>query len=183
MKKMTYAEAIRDGIRVEMKRDPKVYLCGEDVGKFGGCFGVTAGLVDEFPGRVVDTPISETAIMGSAVGAAAAGLRPIAEIMFVDFMGVCMDELFNQAVKMRYMFGGKATVPMVIKTICRDVGCSPALAIHGSLVHPHPRSENRHAFHSRRCQGVDGCCRTGQQSGVVYRAQATLGLQRRCSRG
>ena len=100
MKKMTYAEAIRDGIRVEMKRDPKVYLCGEDVGKFGGCFGVTAGLVDEFPGRVIDTPISETVIMGSAVGAAAAGLRPIAEIMFVDFMGVCMDELFNQAVKM-----------------------------------------------------------------------------------
>ena len=118
MKKMTYAEAIRDGIRVEMKRDPAVYLCGEDVGKFGGCFGVTAGLVDEFPGRVVDTPISETAIIGSSVGAAAAGLRPIAEIMFVDFMGVCMDELFNQAVKMRYMFGGKAKVPLVVKTIC-----------------------------------------------------------------
>ena len=117
MKKMTYAEAIRDGIRVEMKRDPAVYLCGEDVGKFGGCFGVTAGLVDEFPGRVVDTPISETAIIGSSVGAAAAGLRPIAEIMFVDFMGVCMDELFNQAVKMRYMFGGKAKVPLVVKTI------------------------------------------------------------------
>ena len=114
---MTYAEAIRDGIRVEMKRDPAVYLCGEDVGKFGGCFGVTAGLVDEFPGRVVDTPISETAIIGSSVGAAAAGLRPIAEIMFVDFMGVCMDELFNQAVKMRYMFGGKAKVPLVVKTI------------------------------------------------------------------
>ena len=117
MKKMTYAEAIRDGIRVEMKRDPAVYLCGEDVGKFGGCFGVTAGLIDEFPGRIVDTPISETAIIGSSVGAAAAGLRPIAEIMFVDFMGVCMDELFNQAVKMRYMFGGKAKVPLVVKTI------------------------------------------------------------------
>jgi len=118
MKNMTYAEAIRDAIRVEMQRDPNVYLCGEDVGRFGGCFGVTAGLVNEFPGRVIDTPISETAIMGSAVGAAAAGLRPVAEIMFIDFMGVCMDELFNQAVKMRYMFGGKATVPMVIKTIC-----------------------------------------------------------------
>ncbi len=117
MKKMTYAEAIRDGIRMEMKRDPSVYLCGEDVGKFGGCFGVTAGLVDEFPGRVLDTPITETAIIGSAVGAAAAGLRPVAEIMFVDFCGVCMDELFNQAVKMRYMFGGKAKVPMVLKTI------------------------------------------------------------------
>ena len=78
---------------------------------------MTAGLVDEFPGRIVDTPISETAIIGSSVGAAAAGLRPIAEIMFVDFMGVCMDELFNQAVKMRYMFGGKAKVPLVVKTI------------------------------------------------------------------
>ncbi len=118
MKKMTYAEAIRDGIRVEMKRDGDVYLCGEDVGKFGGCFGVTAGLVDEFPGRVLDTPITETAIIGSAVGAAAVGLRPVAEIMFIDFTGVCMDELFNQAVKMRYMFGGKAKVPLVLKTIC-----------------------------------------------------------------
>jgi pyruvate dehydrogenase E1 component beta subunit len=118
MTKMTYAEAIRDGIRMEMKRDGDVYLCGEDVGKFGGCFGVTAGLVDEFPGRVLDTPISETAIIGSAVGAAAVGLRPVAEIMFIDFTGVCMDELFNQAVKMRYMFGGKAKVPLVLKTIC-----------------------------------------------------------------
>ncbi|MDT8901633.1 alpha-ketoacid dehydrogenase subunit beta [Anaeroselena agilis] len=118
MKKMTYAEAIRDGIRVEMNRDGNVYLCGEDVGKFGGCFGVTAGLVGEFPGRVLDTPITETAIIGSAVGAAAAGLRPVAEIMFIDFTGVCMDELFNQAVKMRYMFGGKAKIPLVLKTIC-----------------------------------------------------------------
>lgn len=118
MKEMTYAEAIRDGMRVEMQRDPNVYIWGEDVGKFGGCFGVTSGLVDEFPGRVVDTPISETAIVGAAVGAAAAGLRPIAEIMFVDFMGVCMDELFNQAAKMHYMFGGKAKIPMVLRTPC-----------------------------------------------------------------
>jgi len=119
MKQMTYAEAIRDAMRVEMLRDPNVYLQGEDVGKFGGCFGVTAGLLAEFgPGRIIDTPISETAIIGSAVGAAAAGLRPIAEIMFVDFTGVCMDELFNQAAKMRYMFGGKAKIPMVLRTPC-----------------------------------------------------------------
>ncbi len=118
MKKMTYAEAIRDGLRVEMQRDPNVYLAGEDVGRFGGCFGVTSGLVDEFPGQVLDTPISETAIVGHAVGAAAAGLRPVVEIMFIDFMGVCMDELFNQAVKMRYMFGGKAKVPLVVRTPC-----------------------------------------------------------------
>lgn len=119
MKQMTYAEAMRDGIRVEMKRDPNVYLAGEDVGQFGGCFGQVAGLFEEFgPGRVIDTPISETAIVGHAVGAAAAGLRPIVEIMFIDFMGVCMDEILNQAAKMRYMFGGKAKVPMVVRTPC-----------------------------------------------------------------
>jgi pyruvate/2-oxoglutarate/acetoin dehydrogenase E1 component len=119
MKQMTYAEAIRDGMWVEMKKDPNVILYGEDVGMFGGCFGVTAGLFEEFgPKRVLDTPISETAIVGSAVGAAAAGLRPIAEIMFVDFLGVCLDELMNQAAKMRYMFGGKATLPMVVRTPC-----------------------------------------------------------------
>ncbi|SCM78803.1 Acetoin:2,6-dichlorophenolindophenol oxidoreductase subunit beta [uncultured Sporomusa sp.] len=118
MTEMTYAEAIRDGMRVEMQRDPNVFLWGEDVGCFGGCFGVTGKLYEEFPGRVIDTPISETAIVGAAVGAAAAGLRPIAEIMFIDFMGVCMDELFNQAAKMRYMFGGKAKIPMVVRTPC-----------------------------------------------------------------
>lgn len=116
---MTYAEAERDGIRLEMLRDPNVYLAGEDVGIFGGCFGQTTGLFQEFgPQRVVDTPISETAIIGHAVGAAAAGLRPVVEIMFIDFMGVCMDEVLNQAAKMRYMFGGKATLPMVIRTPC-----------------------------------------------------------------
>jgi pyruvate/2-oxoglutarate/acetoin dehydrogenase E1 component len=119
MKQMTYAEAIRDGMRFEMKRDPNVYIIGEDVGIFGGCFGVTAGLYDEFgPDRVVDSPITETIIIGQAVGAAAAGLRPIAEIMFIDFTGVCMDEIFNQAAKMRYMFGGKAKLPIVIRTAC-----------------------------------------------------------------
>jgi len=119
MKQMTYAEAIRDGMRFEMKRDPNVYIIGEDVGIFGGCFGVTAGLYDEFgPDRVVDSPITETIIIGHAVGAAAAGLRPIAEIMFIDFTGVCMDEIFNQAAKMRYMFGGKARLPIVIRTTC-----------------------------------------------------------------
>lgn len=118
MREMTYAEAIRDGMRVEMQRDSDVFLWGEDVGRFGGCFGVTAGLFEEFPDRVLDTPISETAIVGAAVGAAAAGLRPIAEIMFIDFMGICLDEILNQAAKMRYIFGGKAKVPMVLRTTC-----------------------------------------------------------------
>lgn len=116
---MTYAEALRDGMRVEIQRDPNVYLAGEDVGQFGGCFGQTAGLFQEFgPERIIDTPITETVIVGHAVGAAAVGLRPIVEIMFIDFMGICMDEILNQASKMRYMFGGKAKLPMVVRTTC-----------------------------------------------------------------
>lgn len=115
---MTYSQAINEALREEMRRDSKVYIQGEDVGIFGGCFGVTTGIIDEFgPERVLDTPISETAIIGSAVGAAAAGLRPVPEIMFVDFMTVCLDELVNQAAKMRYMFGGKAKVPMTLRTV------------------------------------------------------------------
>lgn len=115
---MTYAEAIRDGLRVELKRDPKVYMAGEDIGLFGGCFGVTTGLFAEFgPKRIVDTPISENFIVGHALGAAACGLRPVVEVMFDDFMTVCFDEMANQAAKVRYMFGGKARVPMVCMTI------------------------------------------------------------------
>ena len=117
MAQMTYMEALRDGMRMEMRRDRNVFLAGEDVGFFGGCFGQTAGLFDEFgKERVVDTPITETAILGLGVGSAAAGLRPIVELMFMDFMGVCMDEINNQAAKMRYMFGGKAKLPMVVRT-------------------------------------------------------------------
>jgi pyruvate/2-oxoglutarate/acetoin dehydrogenase E1 component len=119
MTQMTYMEALRDGMRQAMLKDPNVYIAGEDVGAFGGCFGQTGSLFEEFgPKRVIDTPITETAIIGSAVGAASAGLRPIVEIMFIDFMGVCMDEILNQAAKMRYMFGGKAKLPIVIRTPC-----------------------------------------------------------------
>lgn len=116
MRKMTYGEAIREGMRIKMHEDPNVYILGEDVGAFGGCFGVTAGLYEEFgPERVRDTPISEGVIIGCAVGSAATGLRPIAELMFIDFLTVGMDQLVNQAAKMRYMFGGKISVPMVVR--------------------------------------------------------------------
>ncbi|MFR5783071.1 MAG: alpha-ketoacid dehydrogenase subunit beta, partial [Oscillospiraceae bacterium] len=108
MTMMTYGEAIREGMSIRMRENPNVVLFGEDVGAFGGCFGVSAGMFDEFgPERVRDTPISEGAIIGCAVGAAATGLRPIAELMFCDFLTVGMDQLVNQAAKMRYMFGGK----------------------------------------------------------------------------
>jgi len=112
----TYLQALNDGMRQEMERDANVMILGEDVGQFGGCFGVTQGLVEQFgEDRVRDTPITESAIVGAATGAAAAGLRPVAELMFVDFIGVALDQLYNQAAKMRYMFGGKAKIPMVLR--------------------------------------------------------------------
>lgn len=117
MATLTMAQAINQAIAQEMERDPAVFLLGEDVSI--GVIGVTAGLQARFgKKRVLDTPISESAILGAAVGAAAVGLRPIAELMFVDFVGVAMDQLFNQAAKMRYMFGGKARIPMVVRAAC-----------------------------------------------------------------
>jgi Pyruvate/2-oxoglutarate dehydrogenase complex, dehydrogenase (E1) component, eukaryotic type, beta subunit len=116
MKKMSIGEAIREAMSIRMREDPNVLLFGEDVGAFGGCFGVSAGMFDEFgEKRVRDTPISEGAIIGAAIGSAATGLRPIAEIMMGDFVTVAMDQLVNQAAKMRYMFGGKISLPMVVR--------------------------------------------------------------------
>ncbi len=116
MRKMTYGEGIREGMRIKMLENPDVFIFGEDVGLYGGCFGVTAGMFAEFGEmRVRDTPISEGAIIGSAVGSAALGLRPIPELMFVDFLTVGMDQLVNQAAKMRYMFGGHLKLPMVVR--------------------------------------------------------------------
>lgn len=116
MRKLTYAGALNEALKQEMRRDPTVYVAGEDVGKYGGIFGVTVGLLDEFGDkRVKDTPITESAIIGLAVGAAAGGLRPVVELMFVDFIGVALDQLFNQAAKIKYMFGGKASLPMVLR--------------------------------------------------------------------
>ena len=100
-----------------MNRDPNVYMMGEDIGIYGGAFGVSRGLLEEFgPERIRDTPISEAAIMGAAAGSAVTGMRPIAELQFSDFITIGMDQLVNQAAKMRYMFGGKAKVPMVVRT-------------------------------------------------------------------
>jgi pyruvate dehydrogenase E1 component beta subunit len=117
MREITYAEAIREALREEMLRDERVFILGEDVGVYGGAFGVTRGLVEEFgEDRVRDTPISEGAIAGAATGAAMTGMRPVAEIMFMDFTLISMDQLVNQTAKIRYMFGGKAKVPMVLRT-------------------------------------------------------------------
>jgi pyruvate/2-oxoglutarate/acetoin dehydrogenase E1 component len=128
---LTFREAFNEGIRLEMRRDPTVIMMGEDIAggaathlqeegeeAWGGDLGMTKGLVQEFGReRIRDTPISESAFIGAAVGAASTGLRPVAELMFVDFFGVCMDQIYNQGAKLRYMFGGKAKVPLVVETL------------------------------------------------------------------
>lgn len=119
MKEVRYIRAITEALREEMARDESVFVIGEDVGKSGGSFSATRGLLDEFgEKRVKDTPISESAIVGLAIGAAMQGLRPVAEIMFMDFLAVCMDQIVNQLAKTRYMFGGQYKVPVVIRTPC-----------------------------------------------------------------
>lgn len=116
MREITYAQAINEAMSQEMRRDDKVFFLGEDIGIYGGAFGVSVGMFAEFGGdRVRDTPISEAAIIGAAVGAACTGMRPIAELMFSDFSAVAMDQIVNQAAKMRYQFGGQAKVPLVIR--------------------------------------------------------------------
>jgi pyruvate dehydrogenase E1 component beta subunit len=113
----TYREAVSEGIAREMRRDPLVVCLGEDIGAAGGVFKTTAGLFEEFgPRRVWDTPISEQAIVGAAMGAAMTGIRPVAEIMFSDFLACCWDYLANEIPKARYMTGGQVTVPLVIRT-------------------------------------------------------------------
>jgi pyruvate dehydrogenase E1 component beta subunit len=125
-RKLTFLQAVNEALLQEMRRDPTVVVFGEDVvggsgaggemDAWGGPMGATKGIHAEFPDRILDAPISESAFIGAAVGSAASGLRPVAELMFVDFMGVCFDQIFNQAAKLRYMFGGKARVPLVIRT-------------------------------------------------------------------
>ncbi|TYP56786.1 alpha-ketoacid dehydrogenase subunit beta [Thermosediminibacter litoriperuensis] len=134
MAEKLYIDALREGLREEMQRDQSVFLLGEDIGIYGGAFGVTRGLIDEFgEERVVDTPISEQAITGIAVGAAVAGMRPVVEIMFFDFLTLSMDQLINQGAKIRYMFGGKAKVPMVIRA---PMGCGTGAAAQHSQSFP-----------------------------------------------
>jgi pyruvate/2-oxoglutarate/acetoin dehydrogenase E1 component len=118
MKEVTIRDALREALREEMKKDQSVFLLGEDIGRYwGGAFGVTKGLAEEFGDeRVRDTPISENAIIGVAVGAAITGLRPVAEIMFGDLTALAVDQICNQAAKIRYMFGGQVSVPCVIRT-------------------------------------------------------------------
>ncbi len=116
-RKLTYRQAIAEAMAEEMMRDERVFLMGEDVGKHGGAFAASKGLFEEFgPARVKDTPISESIIVGAGVGAALTGMRPIVEIMYIDFIGMALDSVVNQAAKVKYMFGGHARVPLTIRT-------------------------------------------------------------------
>ncbi|WP_221568391.1 alpha-ketoacid dehydrogenase subunit beta [Alkalihalobacillus sp. TS-13] len=117
MREITYLEAVREAMSQEMRKNENVFILGEDIGVYGGAFGVTRGMIEEFGAeRVRNTPISESAIAGAAVGSALTGMRPILELQFSDFITIAMDQLVNQAAKLRYMYGGKGTVPMVLRT-------------------------------------------------------------------
>ncbi|PSQ59267.1 MAG: alpha-ketoacid dehydrogenase subunit beta [Halobacteriales archaeon SW_9_67_25] len=131
---LTVREAIREALREELERDEDVYLMGEDVGVMGGVLEVTGDLYEQFgEERVRDTPIAEAGFMGAATGAAATGTRPVVEIMFSDFMGVCMEQVMNQTAKMRYMFGGKTEMPVTVRTT--EGGGMGAASQHSGTVH------------------------------------------------
>jgi pyruvate dehydrogenase E1 component beta subunit len=143
-RKLSFRQAVNEALAQEMARDERVVIMGEDIAggsgspgemdAWGGPLGVTKGLYSKFGGtRVLDTPISESGFIGAAIGAATAGLRPVAELMFVDFMGVCFDQIFNQAAKFKYMFGGKATTPVVIR--CMIGGGFRAAAQHSQILY------------------------------------------------
>lgn len=136
---LTTAKAISEAIAQEMERDPTVFVMGEDVGVYGGIFGATEGLLARFgPERVMDTPISETGFIGAAVGAALSGMRPIVELMFVDFFGVCMDQIYNHMAKIHYFSGGRLKVPVVLTTATGggySDGGQHSQTLHGTFAH------------------------------------------------
>jgi pyruvate dehydrogenase E1 component beta subunit len=143
-RKISMREAINEALDQEMTRDKTVFLMGEDIAggsgapgemdAWGGPLGVTKGLYHKHPGRVLDTPLSESAFIGAAIGAAACGMRPVAELMFIDFMGVCLDQIYNQAAKFKYMFGGKAETPVTIR--CMVGAGFRAAAQHSQMLTP-----------------------------------------------
>ncbi len=135
----TYRDALRRALFDAMRDDARIVVIGEEVGRYGGAYGVTKDLIGQFgEDRLIDTPISEPAIVGAAIGAAMTGLRPVAELMYVDFLGLVMDQLANQAAKIRYMFGGQIGVPMVLRTqggTGRSAGAQHSQSLEGWVMH------------------------------------------------
>ncbi len=177
MAELTYRDAVARGIAQEMARDPDVVFLGEDVGAAGGVFKATVGLFEQFgPSRVRDTPISEQAILGAAMGAAMTGLKPIAEIMFSDFLAVCFDYIANEFPKSRYMTNGQLCCPLVVRT-----GNGARLALRGAalterreLVHDDPGAEGRGPLQSARRDRADGGGGPRPRPGDLLRAQVAL---------
>jgi pyruvate/2-oxoglutarate/acetoin dehydrogenase E1 component len=139
MRELTFREAVVEALDIAMERDPKIFLLGEDIGYYGGLFQATQGLMQKYgEDRVMDSPISESAILGAGIGSAIVGMHPVVEIMNIDFLPVCMDQLVNQAAKMRYMFGGRMKIPLVIRTTCgagRGGAAHHAQATHAVFMH------------------------------------------------
>jgi pyruvate dehydrogenase E1 component beta subunit len=156
-RRLTIARAMSEALAQEMDRDPSVLVMGEDIGKLGGVFGTTQGLLDRFgPERVRDTPISETAFIGAAVGMAASGLRPVVELMFVDFFGVCMDAIYNLAAKQCYFSGGQVSCPMVLmSSVGGGYGDAGAFAVPLRHLRPSAGPQGRDPLQRRRRQGPD----------------------------
>lgn len=139
MRKITYAEAINETLREMMRKDERIFIMGEDIGRYGGIFQVTKGLLDEFgEERIIDTPISEAGFVGAGTGAALTGMRPVVELMFIDFTTLAMDQIVNQAAKIHYMFGGKAKIPLVLRTNIgagRGAAAQHSQSLHAWFVH------------------------------------------------
>ena len=158
MKRLRIAEALRDGIAEEMERDPRVFCLGEDIavpGGWGGAFTVTLGLEKEFPDRMLNTPIAELGFFGVAAGAAIMGMRPIVDVQYGDFLFLAMDQIVNNAAKLRYMSGGTIKVPMVMRAPVGATG--PRLAArpeHGALLHRRARHQGRRASNAYDAKGM-----------------------------
>ena len=185
MAELTYRDAVARGIAQEMARDPDVVFLGEDVAKAGGVFKTTVGLLEQFgPVRVRDTPISEQAILGAAMGAAMTGLKPIAEIMFSDFFAVCFDYIANEFPKSRYMTNGQLDVPAggAHRQWRRRALRRAAQPERRELVHDDPRPQGRGAVHPARRDRADGGCRARSRPGDLLRAQVALRREGRGAR-
>ena len=184
MAKISYREALNAALREELDRDERVFIMGEEVGYFGGAFKVTDGLLAVYgEKRVRDTPISELVIVGAGVGAAMGGLKPVVELMTINFALLAIDQVVNHAAKIRYMFGGKAKVPLIIRAPQVEVTARRATQPEPrGILPPLPRTASRNSRNSRRCEGTAQDRDSPERSGDVPGTRIALRGQRRGSR-